>query len=115
MERVELPGGGRSVFWECSGEGRGGRLGGLWRAVAAKSGPYKKISVRCDSILPGLMDAWVLPGLMTGCFGLLGLAVWDGVLKETDDFDVLRFTRSTLWRGGRITNIYIYIYIYIYI
>ena len=25
---------------------------------------------------------------MTGCFGLLGLAVWDGVSKETDDFDV---------------------------
>jgi len=64
MERVELPGGGGSVFWECSGEG-GGRLGGLWRAVAAESGPYKKISARCDSILPGLMDAWVL----LGCLG----------------------------------------------
>ena len=54
-----------------------------------------------------------LPGLMTGCFGLLGLAVWDGVLKETDDFDVLLFTLSTLWRGRRITNIYIYVYLYI--
>ena len=42
-----------------------GRGGKVRRAVAAESGPYKKISVRCDSILPGLMDAWVL----LGCLG----------------------------------------------
>ena len=83
--------------------GRGG--GRVRQPVARESGPYKKISVRFGSILPGLMDAWLLPGLpglMPGCFGLLGLAVWAGVLKGTDDFDVLRLTRSTLWRGRRI-------------
>ena len=51
--------------------------------------PLKKILVRFGSILPGLMDAGVLPGLMPGCFGLLGLAVWAGVLKGMDDFDAL--------------------------
>ena len=50
----------------------------------------------------GCMGPAGLPGLMPGCFGLLGLAVWAGVLKGMDDFDVLRLTRSTLWRGRRI-------------
>ena len=45
--------------------------------VAKSCGPYKMILVRCVSMLPWLMDAWVLPGLpgrMPGCFELMSLA-----------------------------------------
>ena len=51
------------IWWILAGGGA--KVGNLWRPVARESGPYKKILARFGSILPGLLDAWVL----LGCLG----------------------------------------------
>ena len=57
---------GASIYRDSVDSGGGGlEVRGLWQRIGRESGPYKKILVRCDSILPGLMDAWVL----LGCLG----------------------------------------------
>ena len=74
-----LPGGGQNELIELpvraaapicrdsvdSGGGGGLEVRGLWQRTAGESSPYKKILVRFGTILPGLMDAWVL----LGCLG----------------------------------------------
>ena len=55
------------------------------------------------------MDAWVLrwlPGLMPGCFGLLGLAVWIGFLKGRDNSYIQSLTHPTLLNGRWIYHYY---------
>ena len=83
-ELIELPVRAAAPIYRDSVDSGGGglELRGVWQPVGRESGPYKKILVRFGSILPGLMDAWILPGLpglMPGCFGLLGRAVCAGI------------------------------------